>query len=99
MEEAAMRWWVLRRSLHGYAPGSSDAALSDVYRIPLTSPGVMAKEIKNRARSLESVLEGVEIKHPLVQVTPSCRVPYLIVFVLVLNASQEPFGDHFFRRS
>jgi hypothetical protein len=89
----------------GFAPHpvwpceSSDIALADVYRIPLASPAVMAKEIKNRARSLESVLESVEIKHPLVQVTPLCRVPYLTAFVLVLDASQEPFGDHFFRRS
>jgi hypothetical protein len=44
---------------------------ADVYRIPLASPVVMAKEIKTRARSLESVLKGVEIKHPLVQPTPS----------------------------
>ncbi|KAF8501590.1 zf-C3HC-domain-containing protein [Russula emetica] len=38
---------------------------ADVYRIPLAAPAVMAKEIKTRARSLESILEGVEIKHPL----------------------------------
>ncbi|KAI9439918.1 zf-C3HC-domain-containing protein [Lactarius indigo] len=38
---------------------------ADVYRIPLSSPAAMAKEIKTRARSLESILEGVEIKHPL----------------------------------
>lgn len=38
---------------------------ADVYRIPLAAPAVMAKEIKTRARSLEPILEGVEIKHPL----------------------------------
>ncbi|KAH9063901.1 zf-C3HC-domain-containing protein [Lactarius vividus] len=38
---------------------------ADVYRIPLSSPAAMAKEIKTRARSLESILDGVEIKHPL----------------------------------
>ena len=43
--------------------------LADVYRIPLASSAVMAKEIKTRARSLEPVLEGIEIKHPLVQLT------------------------------
>ena len=59
----------------------------------------MAKEIKSRARSLDHVLEGVEIKHPLVQLTYLCRVSYLIAFVLVLDASQEPFRDHCFRRS
>jgi hypothetical protein len=64
-----MRWYVLRLTLHGHAPESSDVAIADVYRIPLASPAVMAKDIKNRARSLESVLESVEIKHPLVQVT------------------------------
>lgn len=46
--------------------GVSDHFLADVYRIPLASSAVMAKEIKTRARSLESVLEGVEIKQPLV---------------------------------
>jgi hypothetical protein len=91
----------LRRNLnvHEPEPESSDLALADVYRIPLAAPAVMAKEIKTRARSLESVLEGVEIKHPLVQVTPPCKVSYLIAFVLVLDASQEPYGDHIFRRS
>lgn len=38
---------------------------ADVYRIPLSSPAAMAKEIKTRARTLESILEGIEIKHPL----------------------------------
>jgi hypothetical protein len=45
----------------------ADPFLADVYRIPLSSPAAMAKEIKTRARSLESILEGVEIKHPLVR--------------------------------
>jgi len=52
------------------APEFSDLLLADVYRIPLASPAVMAKEIKSRARSLDPVLEGIEIKHPLVQLTP-----------------------------
>jgi hypothetical protein len=43
--------------------------IADVYRIPLAAPAVMAKEIKTRARFLEPILEGVEIKHPLVQLT------------------------------
>jgi hypothetical protein len=43
--------------------------LVDVYRIPLSSSAVMAKEIKTRARSMEPVLEGIEIKHPLVKLT------------------------------
>jgi len=59
----------------------------------------MTKEIKSRARSLDPVLEGIDTKHPLVQLTHLRRVPYLIAFVLVLDASQEPFGDHCFRRS
>ena len=49
-----------------------------MYRIPLSSPAVMAKDIKSRARSLDPVLEGIEIKHPLVQLTHLRRVPYLI---------------------
>jgi hypothetical protein len=51
--------------------GVPDIISADVYRIPLASPAVMAKEIKTKARSLEPVLEGVEIKHPLVLLTPS----------------------------
>jgi hypothetical protein len=67
--------------------GVSDLCSADVYRIPLSTSAVMAKEIKTRARSLESVLEGIEIKHPLVQLTRLSGVPYLIVFALVLYAS------------
>jgi hypothetical protein len=59
----------------------------------------MAKDIKSRACSLDRVLEGIEIKHPLVQLTHLCGFSYLIPFMLVLDASQEPFGDHCFRRS
>jgi hypothetical protein len=59
----------LRHILDDHALESSDLILADVYRIPLASPAAMAKEVKTRARSLESILEGVEIKHPLVQVT------------------------------
>ena len=54
----------LRLYLHIYP---TDTFLADVYRIPLSSPAGMAKEIKARARSLESILDGVEIKHPLVR--------------------------------
>jgi hypothetical protein len=43
----------------------ADPFLADVYRIPLSSPAAMAKEVNTRARSLGSILEGVEIKHPL----------------------------------
>ncbi|KAI0303703.1 C3HC zinc finger-like-domain-containing protein [Multifurca ochricompacta] len=38
---------------------------ANVYRIHLSSPAVMAREIRTRACSLEFVLEGVEVKHPL----------------------------------
>ena len=51
----------------------ADSFPADVYRIPLSSPAAMAKEIKSRARSLESILEGVEIKHPLVRATHTAR--------------------------
>ena len=51
----------------------TDSFLADVYRIPLSSPAAMAKEIKTRARSLESILEGVEIKHPLVRAISTAR--------------------------
>ncbi|KAF8266698.1 hypothetical protein EI94DRAFT_1802757 [Lactarius quietus] len=40
---------------------------ADVYRIPLSSPAAMAKEIMTRARSSESMLEDIVIKHPLVR--------------------------------
>ncbi|KAN0132967.1 hypothetical protein V8E53_009332 [Lactarius tabidus] len=35
------------------------------YHIPFSSPAAMAKELKTRARSLESVQEAVEIRHLL----------------------------------
>ncbi|ETW83127.1 hypothetical protein HETIRDRAFT_474283 [Heterobasidion irregulare TC 32-1] len=38
---------------------------ADIYRISLSSPTAMAKEIKTQALELESVLEGVDVQHPL----------------------------------
>ncbi|THH13963.1 hypothetical protein EW146_g6309 [Bondarzewia mesenterica] len=40
---------------------------ADVYRILLSSPAAMAREIKTRALTLEPVLEGIDVKHPLSQ--------------------------------
>ena len=39
-----------------------------VYRLPVQSPSAAAKEIKSRALDLQSVLEEVLVKHPLVRV-------------------------------
>lgn len=58
---------------------------ADVYRIPLSSPTVMAKEIKTRACSLESVLEGVEIKHPL----SSTQVRALLTVIASVGAESS----------
>jgi hypothetical protein len=55
-----------------------DPFLADVYRIPLSSPAAMAKEIVTRARSLESVQEGVEIRHLLVRRFSQHGLRYLI---------------------
>ncbi|KAI0319198.1 C3HC zinc finger-like-domain-containing protein [Amylostereum chailletii] len=38
---------------------------ADVYRIPLSSPAVLAKELKLQAIKLDTFLEGVEVRHPL----------------------------------
>ena len=37
------------------------------YRIPLQAPIAMAREIKNRAAVLDTVVQAVEIKHPMVR--------------------------------
>ncbi len=42
-------------------PGSAS-----IYRIPLQSPSVLLRDIKANATSLDSLLDDVEIKHPLV---------------------------------
>lgn len=42
---------------------------ASIYRIPLLSPATMAKHIKSGAFSLEPVLQGVGIKHPLVRLS------------------------------
>ncbi|KAH9987303.1 C3HC zinc finger-like-domain-containing protein [Russula compacta] len=62
---------------------------ADVYRIPLASSAVMAKEIKTRARSLESVLEGVEIKHPL----SSTQVKNLLGIIASVEAEPSIRGQ------
>ncbi|KZT73623.1 zf-C3HC-domain-containing protein [Daedalea quercina L-15889] len=36
-----------------------------IYRIPLQAPMAMAREIKSRAAALDTVMQGVEIKHPM----------------------------------
>ncbi|TFY67687.1 hypothetical protein EVJ58_g1455 [Rhodofomes roseus] len=36
-----------------------------IYRIPLQAPLAMAREIKSRAAALDTVMQGVEIKHPM----------------------------------
>ncbi|KAI0254991.1 C3HC zinc finger-like-domain-containing protein [Lactifluus subvellereus] len=58
---------------------------ADVYRIPLASPAVMVKEIKTKARSLEPVLEGVEIKHPL----SSTQVQSLLVVIASVETERS----------
>jgi hypothetical protein len=44
-----------------------------IYRIPLRSPAATAREIKTSALMLEPVLQGVEIKHPLVCLSLTVR--------------------------
>jgi hypothetical protein len=50
----------------------------------------MAKEIKTRARSLESILEGVEIKHPLVRRFAPTKYRYLITRIQSSTPSSSP---------
>jgi hypothetical protein len=45
--------------------------LDSVYRLPVQSPSVTAKEIKSRAFDLQPVLEQVQVKHPLVSILRS----------------------------
>jgi hypothetical protein len=51
----------------------------------------MAKEIKTRARSLESTLEGVEIKDPLVRRFPLHETPLSDHSDTVLDPSSGPY--------
>ncbi|KAI0058669.1 zf-C3HC-domain-containing protein [Artomyces pyxidatus] len=56
----------------------------DVYRIPLSSPAAMARETKSRALMLESVLEDVQVKHPLT----STQVQALLATVASIQDDQ-----------
>lgn len=47
---------------------SPDRQADSIYRIPLKSPAAMARELKANAKALEEVLEGVNVKHPLVSI-------------------------------
>ena len=38
-----------------------------IYRIPLQAPIAMTREIKARATALDTVMQEVEIKHPMVR--------------------------------
>ena len=45
-------------------------ASDSIYRIPLQAPASMAREIKARAAALDTVMQEVEIKHPMVRTFP-----------------------------
>lgn len=48
--------------------------LASIYRVPLSTPASMVKDLKARAISLEAPMKDVQIKHPLVCVRLcSCR--------------------------
>ena len=49
--------------------------LDSVYHLPVQSPSATAKEIKSRALDLQSVLEEVQVKHPLVRVRDPPTIP------------------------
>ena len=68
----------------------ADTFLADVYRIPL-SPSA----IKARARSLESILDGVEITHPLVR---AIRPPRITIISSLVYSHRLKFW-HFCRLS
>ncbi|KAI0042871.1 zf-C3HC-domain-containing protein [Auriscalpium vulgare] len=61
----------------------------DVYRISLSSPAAMGKEIKLRALTLESVLEGVDVKHPL----NSTQVQNLLATIASIKFDEPVFDD------
>lgn len=46
-----------------------DCTVADIYRIPVSSPAAMARDIKLKAIALDAVLHGVEVKHPLVRLS------------------------------
>ena len=54
----------------------------------------MAKEVKTRAGSLESIPEGVEIKHPLVKAIYPARSTIISSLVTVLHSSSSPSVGH-----
>jgi hypothetical protein len=69
----------------------TDLFLVDVYRILLSSPAAIAKEIKTRARFLEAILEGAEIKHPLVRRFAQHETPLSDHSYTVLDSSSGPY--------
>lgn len=53
---------------HAYCRGHDVGFnVADIYRIPVSSPAAMARDIKIKAIALETVLQGVEVTHPLVR--------------------------------
>ncbi|KAK7690721.1 hypothetical protein QCA50_005820 [Cerrena zonata] len=46
-------------------PWKSNQCDASIYRVPLQTPAVMARELKMRADKLATVMQDVEIKHPL----------------------------------
>lgn len=55
--------------------------IASIYRVPLQTPAVMARELKMRADKLATVMQDVEIKHPLV----SCSIISCLTSTMLID--------------
>ncbi len=61
-----MRWCVAHVAAYRIQLGDLTLLIDSIYHIPLQAPLTTIREIKARAILLDSVMQGVAIKHPLV---------------------------------
>ncbi|PBL03791.1 zf-C3HC-domain-containing protein [Armillaria gallica] len=63
---------------------------ASIYRIPLQSPSVLLRDIKANATSLDSLLDDVEIKHPLTSNQLTSLRSTIKLYTLSLSAAVSP---------
>ncbi|PCH42491.1 zf-C3HC-domain-containing protein [Wolfiporia cocos MD-104 SS10] len=66
---------------------------ASIYRIPLQAPLAMAREIKSRALALDSVLQGVEIKHPLTSPQVQQLLSSIATTTLPASSGSQPASE------
>jgi hypothetical protein len=75
----------------GYFNSDADEWIASIYCVPLKTPTVMVKELKENATTLEPLVSDIGIRHPLVHLTQLADPNlYSLAFELYRPQSKSP---------